>query len=165
MNVSFNPIYKLIFRRRNLLIEKLKSDYYKTWKNHIILEFGSSTFLATTDFFQTNALSSIYANKGEYFSVKLIIKENIGLSDGKEFLDWIDSFYDKKNNYYRFNIYDNYSKDINFYSISKSMKKIKKFQAISCVIKNPLFFEGKNNILQFGITISTSNQIRESFMY
>ncbi len=165
MDISFKPIYKHIFSKRNLLVEKLKSDYYKIWKNHIILEFGSSKFLATTDYFQTNTLSSIYANKGEYFSVKLIIKENIGPSDGKEFLDWIDSFYDKKNNYYRFNIYDNSSKDINFYSISKSMKKIKKFQAISCVIKNPFFFKGKNNIIQFGITISTSNQIRESFMY
>ena len=161
MNITFKSIYKLVFRRRHLLIEKLKSDYYKIWKNHIILEFGSSTFLATTDYF---SLSNIYANKGEYFSVKLIIKENIGLSDGKEFLDWIDSFYDKKNNYYRFNIYDKSSKDINFYSISKSMKKLKKFQAISCVVKNPLFFEGKNNIPQFGVTISTSNQIRESFM-
>ncbi len=32
-------------------------------------------------------------------------------------------------------------------------------------IDKKISLKGKNNIIQFGITISTSNQIRESFMY
>ena len=160
MGASFKPIYKHIFSKRNLLVEKLKSDYYKTWECYAILEFGSSQFLVQTDFFKTPIHPNIKAYNTGYFSIKIIVEENVGKSSGKDFLDWIDSFYDKKNNYYRFNIYDSNSKDIALYTISKSMKKIKKFNAISCVVKNPIFFNSKRSKAQIGITITSCN-VRE----
>lgn len=137
------PIYNKITSRKKLLIEKISEEHDDIWESHYILDFKpeskeSCQFLISSvnKGFPTDLL---HWSK-DYCSFKINILDNIGKDDGSKFLEWIQSFYDKKNDYYRFNIYDNESQDISLYIITKSMKKIVRFYIPDCIIKNPIFF-------------------------
>jgi hypothetical protein len=137
------PLYNNIFFRKKILIEKVSKEFEEVWEGHYILEFSNDNkeyckFLINSEQIQSDLISH-FGN--EYFNFKINIIENIGNDDGKYFLNWINSFYNEKNNYYNFNIYDSNSKSLQIYSITKNLKKLIKFNLSSCVIKNPLFFE------------------------
>jgi hypothetical protein len=163
VDILFKPKYNSIFSSKKLLIEKLSLDFNEVWKNHLILEFESCQFLVKTDFHHFDAcVNYVQDINVEYYDIKFLILENLGSCNGKSFLDWIVSFYDDKNNYYRFNVYDLSSKNIQMYRITKSMKKVSKIQAISCVIKKPIFFHKRQkNYPQFAITLCTNKRIVE----
>lgn len=160
----FLPVYNVVFFRKKLLLEKFfKKNEDLIWDNHFILEFKpfgkkSSNFLiksAGSGF----PVELVHWNK-EYCAFKINIIENIGDTDGGDFINWIKNFYNEKNNYYKFNIYDENSADINIYAITKTMKKLVKYQLMSCVIKEPFFYVlNKNDSSpQLSVTICTKNQ-------
>lgn len=143
MRSSIFPIYNKVLFRKNLLTEKILKDFEEVWEGYYILEFIDINeevceFLITSEQIQTD-LISYFGN--EYFNFKINILENIGKNDGKPFIEWINKFYNIKNKYYNFNIYDLNSKNLKIYSITKSLKKLIKFNLSSCIIRNPLFFE------------------------
>jgi hypothetical protein len=163
MKSQFRPIYNKIIRRRNLLIEKINKNE-SLWDGFYILEFRPNTrrkceFLVHSE---NNSFPMELWGAREYSSIKIKIIDNIGKNDGREFVEWVDNFYNYKNDYYRFNIYDNDASDFCIYGIDSSMRKITKFWLSSCVMKNPIFFEyNKNNKLspQVAITLCTKTSI------
>jgi hypothetical protein len=164
---SFMSIYNSIFSRKKLLCEKyFLNDEDDLWNNHFILEFNpfiekTSEFLVKTSG-KPFPVELMHWNHEEYCSFTIDVLDNVGNTDGSEFINWINSFYNKKNNYYNFNIYDDKSKDINIYSLNKKMKKISKFRLISCVIKEPKFYQynkANSKYPQLTLTICTKNPI------
>lgn len=164
MSNGFLPIYNRVISRKNLLCEKFTEEQNEIWEGHYVLEFSpdskeSSEFLVST--IKGGFPTELLYDK-EYISFKINILDNIGVNDGKYFLDWIQSFYDSKNDFYRFNIYDKSMVNISIYLITKSMKKIARFYIPSCVIKNPLFFSyNRNNpeSPQFALTICSKQSV------
>jgi hypothetical protein len=165
MKASFRPFYNKIINRKNLLIERFDSDE-SIWDGHYILEFNPNTrasceLLVSSE--ENNfPIDLINWGNSEYCSFKIRVLDDIGNGDSSNFVEWIDSFYNNENNYYRFNIYDNDARDMNLYIVSKSLKRISRFHLTSCVVKNPLFFEyNKSNNLstQIALTLCTTHSI------
>lgn len=166
METKFLPIYNSVFFRRKLLFEKyFKYNEDEIWDNHFILEF--KPFSESPSNFLIQSPSSkfpvdlIHWNT-EYCSFPVNLIDNIGKTDGSDFINWIYSFYNKENKYYKFNIYDENAANINIYVITKNMNKVAKFQLMSCVLKEPIFYSFNKinyNYPQLSINLCTKNQV------
>ena len=167
MKVNFLPNRKEVFRKKRILLEKRSDkDLDLMWEGYYVLDFNPYSNKNKTELLVSSANNSfpidlVNWNK-DYCSFDIKILDNIGESDGSDFIEWINCFYDKKNSYYRFNIYDLDAKDIDLYVINKDLEKLIKFNLSTTVIKNPIFFNSKRNNYydpQFALTLCTKQSV------
>jgi hypothetical protein len=150
MNLNFLPNRSEVFRKRKFLSEKLDKNADSMWEGFFILDFKpyskkNKTELLVSSINNSFPIDLLNWGDKEYCSFEIKIIDNVGETNGKEFIEWIESFYDYKNKYYRFNIYDLDAKDLDLYVINKKMEKLVKFNLTSTVIKSPIFFESKKS--------------------
>jgi len=160
-NFSFSPLYKELYFKRNLLLEKTDND--DVWVDYVILDFSpyskeSSEVLAVCLDFNNLVNTSFVPEITKEYIYRFNVISNYGKTDGSEIIDWVQSFYNEKNKYYEQNIYHSNAKDVHVYVIHKNFKRRLKINLTSCIPKSPLFFHRrKNNKNQMSITLQAKS--------
>jgi len=132
-NFSFSPLYKELYFKRNLLLEKTDND--DVWVDYVILDF-----------------SPYSKESSEVLAVCLDFNNLVNTSFVPEII------YNEKNKYYEQNIYHSNAKDVHVYVIHKNFKRRLKINLTSCIPKSPLFFHRrKNNKNQMSITLQAKS--------
>jgi len=160
MNISPFPIYNTVLGNiRRVLIEKKNKKDSNVISNYLFEFYGSDgiTKLIINSphhhFIIDDKLESAFKSN-EYLAFKIQVVENVGETDGSEFIKWINSF--NIINPYQYNIYSENARDISIYPIDENGNNLQRFMLSGCTIKRAMFYRlnrANKNFIQISIDL------------